>query len=390
VEINSSLFFTPHKQIIDLHTSTYRFQVFIITHIYFSMTNIHYKTRIHVDNSFLTSNFSLVSFINVNVVDSDDVIGEGSVELSTVGGPGEGGGGIDIGSVLGDLILGSLFNDELGNRIIGVTVQVEDVNTVFTGGSNPLLDGVEGNLVDGGTSVEGSVFFGQIVEVPDLKGVFLTTSGDVGTEGSNGEGVNVFVVGLEGVLDEEVRLPDLKSTIPTDGGEVGVLGDGGVSDAGNPIRVVVGFVGVLAISEGVPELEGSVSTSRDDLSVIKGEGNGVDFLGVANEDSGGLTGSQVPKSEGLVPRGGKTEEVVSGEGNIGDEVVVTSEGLKGDTVKSVGVRLIDFFGSSSQFPDHKGLISGTGNKDGGFFVFLEGVASGNASNPVSVTFEVTN
>jgi len=354
------------------------------------MTNIHYKTSIHVDNSFLTSNFSLVSFINVNVVDSDDVIGEGSVELSTVGRPGEGGGGIDIRSVLGGLILGSLFNDELGNRIIGVTVQVEDVNTVFTGSSNPLLDGVEGNLVDGGTSVEGSVFFAQIVKVPDLEGVFLTTSGDVGTEGGNGEGVNVFVVGLEGVLDEEVRLPDLKSTIPTDGGEVGVLGNGGVSDAGNPIRVVVGFVGVLAISEGVPELEGSVSTSGDDLSVIKGEGNGVDFLGVANEDSGGLTGSQVPESEGLVPRGGKTEEVVSGEGNIGDEVVVTSEGLKGDTVKSVGVRLIDFFGSSSQFPDHKGLISGTSDKDGGFFVFLEGVASGNASNPVSVTFEVTN
>jgi len=193
--------------------------------------------------------------------------------------------------VLGGLVLGSLFNNELGNRIIGVTVQVEDVDTVFTGSSNPLLNGVEGNLVDGGTSVEASVFFAQIVEVPDLEGVFLTTGGDVGTEGSDGEGVDVFVVGLEGVLDQEVGLPDLKSTIPTDGGEVGVLGDGRVSDAGNPIGVVVGFVGVLAISKGVPELESSVSTSRDNLSVIKGEGNGVDFLSVTNEDSGGLTGS---------------------------------------------------------------------------------------------------
>jgi len=255
------------------------------------MTNIHYKTCIYVYNSFLTSNFSLVSFINVNVVDSDDVIGEGGVELSTVGRPGEGGGGIDIGSVLGDLILGSLFNDELGNGIIRFTVQVEDVDTVFTGSSNPLLDGVEGNLVDGGTSVEASVFFVQVIEVPDLEGVFLTTGGDVGTEGSNGEGVDVLVVGLEGVLDEEVGLPDLKSTVPTDSGEVGVLGDGRVSDAGNPIGVVVSFVGVLAISEGVPELESSVGTSGDNLSVIKGEGNGVDFLSVTNEDSGGLSGS---------------------------------------------------------------------------------------------------
>jgi hypothetical protein len=292
--------------------------------------------------------------------------------------------------VLGGLFLAYLFNDELGNRIIGVTVQVEDVDTVFTGSSNPLLDGVEGNLVDGGTSVEASVFFVQVIEVPDLEGVFFTTGGDVGTEGSNGEGVNVFVVGLEGVLDEEVGLPDLESTVPTNSGEVGVLGNGGVSDAGNPIGVVVGFVGVLAISEGVPELESSVSTSGDDLSVIKGEGNRVDFLGVANEDSGGLTGSQIPKSEGLVPRGGETEEIVSGEGNIGDKVVVASQGLKGNTVESVGVRFIGFFVSSGELPDHKGLISGTGNEDGGFFVFLEGVASGNAGDPISVTFEVTN
>jgi len=239
----------------------------------------------------LTSIIFLRALINVNIINSDDVISEGSVQFSTVASPGDGSGSIGIGSVLGDLILASLFNDELGNRIIGVTVQVEDVDTVFTGSSNPLLDGVEGNLVDGGTSVEASVFFVQVIEVPDLKGVFFTTGGDVGTEGSNGEGVDVLVVGLEGVLDEEVGLPDLKSTIPTDGGEVGVLGNGRVSDAGNPIRMVVGFVGVLAISEGVPKLEGLVSTSGDNLSVIKGEGNGVDFLSVTNEDSGGLSGS---------------------------------------------------------------------------------------------------
>jgi len=338
----------------------------------------------------LTSNFSLVSFINVNVVDSDDVIGEGGVELSTVGRPGKSGGSVAFSSVLSGLFLGSLFNDELGNRIIGVTVKVEDVNTIFTGSSNPLLNGVEGNLVDGGTSVEASVFFVQVIEVPDLEGVFLTTGGDVGTEGSDGEGVNVFGVSLKGVLDKEVGLPDLESTVPTDSGEVGVLGNGGVSNAGNPIGMVVGFVSVLTISEGVPKLESLVSTSGDNLSVIKGEGNGVDFLSVTNEDSGGLTSSQVPKSEGLVPRGRETEEVISREGNIGDEVVVTSQRLKGNTVKSVGVRLIDFFVSSGELPDHKGLISGTGDKDGGFFIFLEGVTSGNTGDPISVTFEVTN
>jgi len=81
----------------------------------------------------------------------------------------------------------------------------------------------------------------------------------------------VFVVCLPGVLDQEVRLPDLDSTVPTSGGEVWVLGNWGVSDAGNPVTVVVGFVGVLAVSKGVPKLEGLVSTSGDNLSVIKGE-----------------------------------------------------------------------------------------------------------------------
>jgi len=264
------------------------------------------------------------------------------------------------------------------------------MNTIFTSSSNPLLNRVEGNLVDGGTSVEASVFVVEVVDIPKLKDIFFTTSGDVASERSDGKGVNVLVVSLEGVLDKEVGLPELESSVPTNSCEVGVLSNGGISNAGNPILMVVGFVGVLAISEGVPELESSVSTSGDNLSVIKGEGNGVDFLSVTNEDSGGLTGSQIPESEGLVPRGGETEEVISREGNIGDEMVVTSQGLKGNTVKSVGVRLIDFFVSSGELPDHKSLISGSGNKDGGFFVFLEGVASGNASNPVSVTFEVTN
>jgi len=71
-------------------------------------------------------------------------------------------------------------------------------------------------------------------------------------------------------------------------------------------------------------------------------------------------------------------------------VVVTSQRLKGNTIKSVGVRLIDFFVSSGELPDHKGLISGTGDKDGGFFVFLEGVASSDTGDPISVTFEVTD
>jgi len=292
----------------------------------------------------------------------------------------------------GGLFLLGLFDDELGNGVIGFRFQIEDVDTVFSGSSNPSLSGVEGNLVDGGTSVQDSLFFSEVFSVPDLDDVFFTTSGDVVTHGGNGEGVDVFLMSLERVLDQEVGVPDLKSTVPTDSGEVGVLGNGGISDAGDPVGMVVGFVGVLAISEGVPELEASVSTSGDDLSVVLGESDGVDFLGVASEDSGGSAGSQIPKSEGSVPRGGQSEQVVARKGKIGNEVVVASQGLEGDTVESVGIGFIDFFDITSDFPDHDGSVSGTSDNNVGFLSFLswEGVASSNGGNPVSVTFEVTD
>jgi len=206
----------------------------------------------------------------VNAVNSDDIVSESSEELRSVGAPGQSSACVVFGSV-GGLFLLWLFDDQLGNWIIRVRVQIEDLDTVFTSGGDPLLDGVEADLVDGGTSVEGSVFFVQVVQVPDLEGVFLTTSGDVSAQRSNGEGVDVFLVSLEGVLDQEVGLPDLKSAVPADSGEVGVLGNRGVSDAGDPVGMVVVLVGVLAVSKSVPELEGLISTSGDDLSVIEGE-----------------------------------------------------------------------------------------------------------------------
>jgi len=339
----------------------------------------------------LCNKLCLVGF-KVNIIGSDDVIGEGSEELGASGAPSQSGTGIDVGSVGGGLFLLGLFDDELGNWVIGVRFQIEDMDTSFSGSSNPSLTGVEGNLVDGGTSVQDSLFFTEVFSVPDLDDVFFTTSGDVVTHGGNGEGVDVFLMSLERVLDQEVRVPDLKSTIPADGGEVGVLGNGGVSDAGDPVGVVVGFVGVLAVSKSVPELEASVSTSGDDLSVVLGESDGVDFLGVANEVSGGSASSQIPKSEGSIPGGGQSEQVVSGEGNIGDEVVVTSQRLEGDTIKSVGIGFVDFFDVTSDLPDHEGSVSGTSDNDVGFLSFFasDGVASGDGGNPVSVTFEVTD
>jgi hypothetical protein len=63
--------------------------------------------------------------------------------------------------------------------------------------------------------------------------------------------------------------------------------------------------GELAVTEGVPELDGSIAGARDDLPVIGGEGDREDIVGVANESAGGSARRQLPQAESLVPGGGK-------------------------------------------------------------------------------------
>jgi len=71
-------------------------------------------------------------------------------------------------------------------------------------------------------------------------------------------------------------------------------------------------------------------------------------------------------------------------------VVVTSEGLVLNTVESVGSSFFNIVITTSKLPDGESLISGTGNKNGWFFVFFAGVTSNDGGNPIVVTFEVTN
>lgn len=63
--------------------------------------------------------------------------------------------------------------------------------------------------------------------------------------------------------------------------------------------------GELAVSKGVPQLDGPVAGSRDNLSVVGREGNGEDVVGVSHESASGGTGGQLPEAESLVPGGGK-------------------------------------------------------------------------------------
>ena len=93
----------------------------------------------------------------------------------------------------------------------------------------------------------------------------------------------------------------------------------------SPFSVTVLLDVILALSEGVPELDGPVTGARDDLPVVSGEADGQDIGGVADEAAGGETSVQVPETESVVPRRRKRELAVRGDNDVRDEVVVAVE-----------------------------------------------------------------
>lgn len=105
----------------------------------------------------------------------------------------------------------------------------------------------------------------------------------------------------------------LHNLIPASGDDDGVLGVGAEADAGNPVGVALVGDGELAVTQGVPELDGAVTRAGDDLAVVGREGNGKDIVVVANEGTGGVSAGKLPEAEGLVPGSGQSVGTVRGD-----------------------------------------------------------------------------
>lgn len=105
------------------------------------------------------------------------------------------------------------------------------------------------------------------------------------------------------------------------------------------------------------------------MSVIVGESNGVDFS-VTGTGESLQTGSvsDVPKSHGLVPRGGDDVAVIVRKSEVGDEVVVSGQTSEWNTVSESSFLL-------GEIPDDEGLISRSGDED--VVVSVSGGVTGN-------------
>merc|ERR1719201_1800097 len=124
-------------------------------------------------------------------------------------------------------------------------------------------------------------------------------------------------------------------------------------DTGDPLAVAltIGDDGVLALTKGVPELDGLVAGARHDLTVVSGEGDGEDILIVSDEAAGGQASVEVPQAEGAVPGAGEGELAIGGDDDILHEVAVAAEGLLGVPVGAV---------LTGELPHHDSLVARRG------------------------------
>ena len=71
--------------------------------------------------------------------------------------------------------------------------------------------------------------------------------------------------------------------------------------------------GELAVAQSIPQFDRAISRARDDLTVVGGEGDGEDIVGVADEAAGRCAGSEFPQPKSLVPGGGESVGPVGGD-----------------------------------------------------------------------------
>lgn len=283
---------------------------------------------------------------------------------------------------------------EVGNkvRVFFSGEDIVELNSVIGGGGNELISGVEGKLVNIASSIEVSDRGVKVKEIPDINVLILSSGSNISSVRGDSNMVDSSFMSLERVSDLEVSVPDLEFSIPSNRGEIRlnvILGRSRsqrrISKARNPIGVIVGVRVEFAFSKSIPKLDALVSSSRDNLSVISRERNGENFLLVSDERSDSLLGSKIPKSDGLIPRGGKKIAVILREGEIGDKVVVSGHRLVRISSDLGGFSLINIV---KELPDDEGLVTGSRNKKVGVRVTLGGTSNKRGDHSV-VSFELS-
>jgi len=183
----------------------------------------------------------------------------------------------------------------------GLVFEIPQLDTSVGGGDEPVVLGRETKSVDGCTSVEGveMLAFGH---VPEHDGAILTSGSAEGTVRRDGDSVYRSVVTDE--LGAELHgrdVPNHDSLVPTARDEKWGLGGRRETHAGDPIGVLIFSESVFALTKSVPQLDGLVTGSRNDLTIVLRECDREDILLVTVEDADGVASIEIPETKSLVP-----------------------------------------------------------------------------------------
>jgi len=140
--------------------------------------------------------------------------------------------------------------------------------------------------------------------IPDHDLSVTRSRGEIARVLNNIKGCNLSSVTLEGVQESHVSVvPHLNGLIPggsdTKSWLLGLI----ESYALDSISVTILFNSMFALRTGVPNLDFSILSSGNDLSVIWGEIDGENISLVTNELADGSSGSHVPESDSTIPGG---------------------------------------------------------------------------------------
>jgi hypothetical protein len=242
---------------------------------------------------------------------------------------------------------------EVGNQ--RSVFEIPDFDRVVSGSAEPVASWAEGKSVDGISSGFEGVQVLSFVEVPEADLTISTSRSAQRTVRGDSNSVDVSSVASQvGSQLAVTQVPDLDELIPTTRDDHWVAWVRGKTNSANPFGVSLFLDGVFALSQGVPQLDGLISGSRDDLSVVGREGNAQDVLGVTDETASGGSKVEIPQSQCGVPRTRESKLTIRRDSQIRNEVGVSVEGLLWNSVV--------LFRFTSQVPNDDGLISGSRQK----------------------------